>query len=276
MIRITDLPRPVMRDVGRELIVGLTSRRDAGPEEPALDAFIPEMQGVVVRLDVHVEGGDMADAVKRAALARQELADCDVDTWLRHHESFFFVEASRRVGPVVEAAKAIHGAAFPDGLEIVDDYIPDENRACRTAIAVIRAPEHAATLAALRFPMAWLDAWEAALNESDAAFRDAEKARLERSQHIGHGQDAEADFADVALRLRRYVESRASRNDKERVAEGKRLLAPLLNAMKKAKAERLARATRRENEAKAKAPAAPAAPATPSAQPPESPAPAGG
>jgi hypothetical protein len=258
MAKIMDLPRPVMRDVGRELVKGLVARRDAGPAEPGLDAFIPEVEEVVVRLETHVGGGALADAGRRAAVARQELADGDVDTWLRHHESFFSVEASRRVGPHAAAAGAIHGAAFRDGLGIVDDYIPDENRACRTAISVLRAPEHAATLEALRFPMAWLDAWEGALDESDAAFRDAERSRLDRSTHVGHGRDAEVDFADTALRLRRYIDSRASRDDKARIAEGKRLLAPLLSALKKIKTERLARATRRENAGQEAPPSQPA------------------
>jgi hypothetical protein len=95
--------------------------------------------------------------------------------------------------------------------------------------------------------MEWTEAWEAALEESDAAFRDAEKSRLDQAQHIGRGQDAEADFVDVMIRLRRYIDSRASRHDKARIAEGQRLIAPLLSAMKKMKTERLARATRREN-----------------------------
>jgi len=261
MARIADLPRPVMRDLGRELLRGLTSRRDAGPAEPALDAFIPELEGMVSRLDTHVSGGELADAGRRAALARQELADCNVDTWLRHHESFLYTEGNRRIGPHVAAANALHAAAFPEGLGIVDDYIPDENRACRSAIAVLRAPEHATTLSAIGLPSGWLAQWEAALDESDGAFRDASQARQARADHIGKGQDTEADFVDLTLRLRRYIDSRASRNDRARLAEGKQLLTPLLNAMKKVDVERRARATRRENAAPEGEAAPPPAPA---------------
>ncbi len=45
------------------------------------------------------------------------------------------------------------------------------------------------------------------------------------------GQDAEADFVELCVRLRRYVASRAKSSDKARVAEGKTLLAPLLNEL---------------------------------------------
>jgi hypothetical protein len=274
MARISDLPRPVMRDIGRALLRGLTSRRDAGPAEPALDAFIPELEQVVARLDRHVGGGELADAGRRAALARLELADCTVDTWLRHHESFVYIEATRRVGPHVPAAKALHASAFPEGLGIVDDYIPDENRACRSAIAVLRAPENTQALSAIGLPAGWLDQWEAALDESDAAFNEANSARQARTDHVGKGQDTEADFSDLAMRLRRYVGSRASRNDKARIAEGKQLLAPLVEALKKADTDSKARATRRENAAprdEAAPPPPPAAPAPAAAATPPAP-----
>ena len=261
MARITDLPRPVMRDIGRELVKRLQARMDAGPAEPGLDGFIPELSAVVGRLGTHVGGGDLADAGRRAAVARQELADCDVDTWLRHCESFIGIEARRVVGPYIVQVKAIHAAAFPEGLGIVDDYIPDENRACRTAISVLREPEHAAILSAIRFPTTWLSDWEAAIDASDAAFSDAEAARLSRRQHVGLGLDAEAEFAELGLRLRRYIDSRASRSDKARVAEGQALLAPLLDALKKLRTERKARATRREN-AEAEVQAAPEGPSS--------------
>jgi len=244
MARAFDLPRPVKCAVARELVLNLQDRQAAGPPEPGLDGFIPELSAVSARLDTHVDGGELADAGRRAALARLEIADCDVDTWLRHHEGYVRVEAQRRVGPHVTAVRATYEAAFPDGLEPAEDYIPDENRACRTSIAVLRSPEHAPTAAAIGLPLVWLDLWEAAVDESDAALKEVEQRRRSRSQHVGSGQDAEADFVDVVLRLRRYVDSRASRTDKARIAEGKQLLAPLLDAMKKVRTERAARATR--------------------------------
>lgn len=245
--RVSDLSRPEMRDVALQLAGNLEARAAAGPPEPGLDAFILELNAVSGRLVAHVQGGELADATRRAQIARSELADDDVDTWLRHVESFFSVESLRRNGAHVGQVKALRGAAFPDGLAPIDGYIPDESRYCRTALGVLQAQEHAPTLTAIRFPMDWLTYWGTALDESDAAFRDLEKARLDRSQHVSRGEDAEADFTEIAIRLRRYVQSRASRRDKEKVAEGEALLAPLLNALKKMRVERLARATRREN-----------------------------
>lgn len=264
MTRISDLPRPAKRDLGRELLHNLQAREAAGPPEPGLDAFIPEVAAMVGRLEDHVGGGELADAARRAALARLELADCDVDTLYRHHEGYLRTEAQRRVGPYTLAAQATYEAAFPHGLAAVDEYIPDENRACRTSLAVLRSPEHAPTVAAIGLPAAWLDQWEAALEESDDALRAVEQSRLARTQHVGHGQDAEADFTDLMIRLRRYVDSRAARNDKMRIAEGKQLLAPLLNALKKLGVERQARATRRNNAAEPSAPAAPVSQPSPS------------
>jgi hypothetical protein len=198
----------------------------------------------------------LADAARKALLARLEDADIDVDTFLRHVESYIKIEATRRSGPNVAAAQALHSAAFPRGLEPVDEYIPDENRLCRDSIAVLRSPEHAPTVIAIKLPEAWIPSWEAALDESDAAFDALSRSRTSKSVHVGGGQDAEDDFVDAAIRLRKHVESRASRNDKAKIAEGKELLAPLLDALKKARTEERARATRRESaEASALAPA---------------------
>lgn len=263
--QIAHLPRPQMRDITKLLLANLQARAAAGPPEPGLDAYIPELTTVSVRLDTHVGGKELADATRRAQLATLEVADDDVDTWLRHNESFLRIESIRRSGAHVGAAQALHAAAFQEGVEPTSYHIPDENRYCRTALGVLRAQEHQATLAAIEYPTSWLTRWEDALDRSDAAFQDVEKARLDRSQHVGHGEDAEADFVELAVRLRRYVQSRASRSDKERVAEGERLLAPLLNALKKMKAEQQARATRRENGEAAPPPPMPAP--TPTVEP---------
>lgn len=247
MTKIADLTRPEMRDIALQLITLLQARADEGPPEPGLDAFIPELTAVGGRLGVHVGGQVLADAARRAQLARLEVADDDVDAWLRHSESFVYVESIRRTGGYIAATQALHEAAFPDGVEPASDHVPDENRYCRKAIQVLSAPEHHTTLVAIKFPLEWLQTWGAALDESDAAFHEVERARLSRSQHVGHGEDAEADFVETAIRLRRYVQSRASRKDRVKVAEGERLLGPLLNALKKMKTEKQARATRRQN-----------------------------
>lgn len=119
-------------------------------------------------------------------------------------------------------------------------------------------------MAALALPLAWLDTWESAIAQSDTLYGEIEHARTARRTHVSAGQDAEADFVEVCVLLRRYVGSRARSSDKARVAEGKTLLAPLLDELAKLHASAAARATIRENEKKAeKKVAAPVAPAAP-------------
>jgi hypothetical protein len=247
MSTVAELSRPQMLDVGREIMKRLKERKKQGPKEDALDAYIPELDAVVKSLETHVDGKVLADAARTAMLARSEAADIDVDTWLRHHESFVFIEANRRDGPNVAAVKALYATAFPDGLGHIDDYIPDENRLCRDAVTVLESPEHAATVKAIELPAAWLPKWKAALDESDQAFDAVQKARTNKKTHVGAGQDAETDFIDGMVRLRRYIGSRAARSDTAKIAEGRTLLDPLLVMLDKSKAEKGARATRKAN-----------------------------
>ena len=95
--------------------------------------------------------------------------------------------------------------------------------------------------------MEWTHAWEAALNASDAAFEEVQRARTGKTIHVLAGQDAEVAFVDVMVRLRKYIDSRAPRRDTVKVAQGRALLAPLLDMLSKEKAEERARATRKEN-----------------------------
>ncbi len=247
MVTIAQLPRPDMATAGRNIVILLQARQSKGPPEPALDAYIAEIEPVVTALEQGVSGQVLADSALKALHARVEAADIDVDTRYRHHFYYINFEANQRSGPNGSDAQALLAAAFPDGLSHVDAYIPDENRLCRNAIVALRSPEHAATVAAIELPAAWLDAWEEALNESDAAFDAVQKTRTGKSIHVLTGQDAEVAFVDVMSRLRRYIDSRASRSDKVKIAQGRLLIAPLLEMLDKAKAEARARATRREH-----------------------------
>jgi hypothetical protein len=247
LVTIAQLPRPDMAKAGREIMSLLQQRISAGPPEPALDAYIAEFDPVITALEQGVTGQALAASALKALLGKVEAADIEVDTWLRHHFYFINVEASRRGGPNVAAARALEAATFADGLSHVDDYIPDENLLCRHAIAALRSPEHVAAVAAIGLPAGWTAAWEGALNESDASFAAVQKTRTDKSIHVVVGQDAEVAFVDVMVRLRKYVDSRASRTDKVKVAQGKMLLSPLLDMLAKAKAEERARGTRKEN-----------------------------
>ncbi len=260
LVTIAQLPRPDMAKAGREIMSLLQKRFSAGPPEPALDAYIAELDPVLAALEHGVSGQSLAGSALKALLARVETADIEVDTWLRHHFYFINVEAGRRGGPNVAAARALEAATFADGLTHVDDYIPDENQLCRETISALRSPEHASAVAAIGLPAAWTAAWEAALNESDASFAAVQKTRTDKSIHVVVGQDAEVGFVDVMFRLRKYVDSRAARTDKVKVAQGKALLAPLLDMLAKAKAEERARGTRKENAKQGEDKGAPAGP----------------
>ncbi len=247
MVTIAQLPRPAMAKAGREILNLLQARQSAGPPEPALDGYVAEIEPVITALEQGVGGQVLAASALKALLANVEAADIDVDAWLRHHFYYITVEASRRSGPSVAGARALEEAAFPGGLSHVDAYIPDENRLCRNAVAALRSPEHASTAAAIGLPMEWTNAWEAALTASDAAFEEVQRARTGKTIHVLAGQDAEVAFVDVMVRLRKYIDSRAPRRDTVKVAQGRALLAPLLDLLSKERAEERARATRKEH-----------------------------
>ncbi|MBK9261849.1 MAG: hypothetical protein IPM54_18855 [Polyangiaceae bacterium] len=246
-VNLNNISRVEKREIAAGVLANLQARAVQGPAEPALDAYIPELTDITGALATHVTASMVADAKRAARLARLAAADVAVDTWYRHIESYVGIEAGRKLGPHVAEAAALHEAAFPDGLAHVDDPVADENRICRKALMTLRSDEHAATIQAIELPTVWLDRWETALNESDAAFKDVEAAHMDKQSSVNAGRDAEAEWVELFVRLRRYVASRAKRSDTVRVQEGKTLLAPLLDTLAKMKAQAAARATRRRN-----------------------------
>jgi hypothetical protein len=247
----------------------LSERQQKGPAEPGLDAFIPELSILATRLTTHVTGRVLAEATRETQLARAEEADVDVSTWFRHIESFLFVEANRSSGPNVSLARGLYNAACPSGLTHINERIVEKNVHFAETLTVLKDAENAEAIGALKLPVVYLEAFEAALKESDSAIGEVIEARGDKTTHIDLGRDAEDAWVDLIVRLRRYIESRASRTDAARVAEGKALLKPLLDAIEKLKADAAARATRRKS-AGAPKPANPAAQpkvANPAAQP---------
>jgi hypothetical protein len=257
-VTLNQIPRPEKRDIARKLHANLTARAAAGPAEPALDEYISDLDTLVQALTAPLAGNLLADAQRTARLAELDAVDSEVDTSYRHLESYVAIESRRRAGPNVASALALHKAAFPDGLAHIDAPIPDENRVCRESLTVLRSAEYAPTVDAIGLPASWLNSWESWLTQSETIYAAIEKARTARRAHVSAGQDAETDFVELCVRLRRYISSRAKSSDKPRVAEGKALLAPLLDQMAKLRASAAARATIRENETKTPAPAAPA------------------
>ena len=235
-ISLNHIPRPEKRDIAQKLHANLTARASAGPAEPALDEYIPELDALIQALTAPIAGNLLADAQRTARLAELDAVDSEVDTSYRHVESYVAIESRRRAGSNVASALALHKAAFPDGLAHIDAPIPDENRVCRESLTVLRSPEYAPTVAAIGLPAAWLDKWEGWLTQSEAIYTAIVKARTARRAHVSAGQDAETEFVEICVRLRRYVSSRAKSSDKPRVAEGKALLAPLLDEMARMRA----------------------------------------
>ncbi|MDI1443926.1 hypothetical protein [Polyangium sp. 6x1] len=231
--------------ISRELHALLSARAQTGPAEPALDAFIPELDLVALRLDAHVGGKITARAVRVASGCRVEEADAIVDTWTRQIESFLLIAGRHRRSPHAPAARALHQAAFPHGIAFIDDRVPDENAKVRAALKALAAPEHVETLMHLSFPMAWLDTLEAALAESDAAFAEKNSAHGRIDEHVSLGKDTEAQWLDVVLRLRKYIDYRAATADANKRVECQALIAPLRDALDRAKAAAESRATRR-------------------------------
>lgn len=256
MSAMNDIPRTEKRDLAQKLRTNLADRAAAGPAEPALDAYITELDALIQALTAPIMGNLLADAQRTAHLAALDGIDCEVDTCYRHVEGYIDIEAHRRVGPNVVSALALYKAAFPNGLAHVDDPIPAENRVCREALTILRSKDYAPTVTAIELPLSWLSKWESWLDQSETVYAEIEHARTARKTHVSAGQDAEADFVEICVRLRRYVGSRAKSSDKARVAEGRVLLAPLLDEMARLRATAAARATARENEKKVVAPVA--------------------
>jgi hypothetical protein len=263
MTDLKKIPRAEKRDIALKLHDNLAHRHAKGPAEPALDAYIADLAAVGQALNAPIVGSLVANADRTARLAQLDAVDCEVDTSYRHIAGYIDVEAHRRVGPSVALALALQKAAFPDGLAHVEDPVPDENRLCRESLTVLRSAEYAPTVAAIGLPTAWLTSWEASLTQSESIHAAIAQARTARRAHVGAGQDAEIEFTELCVRLRGYVGSRAPFSDKPRLAEGKALLAPLLDALARLRAVAAARATHRENEKKAGPAVAPAAPVAP-------------
>jgi len=246
-VTMNQIPRAEKHDIGSAILANLQARETKGPPEPALDAYIVELTDITEALGTQVETRTLADAKRVARLARLEMADDKVDTYYRHIESYVDIEANRKIGEFIVGAKALHHAAFPDGLEHINDPIADENRLCRDALVVLRSAEHGATVQAIELPTVWLARWESALDESDAALEAVNEARTEKHSSVNAGRDAEGEWVELFVRLRRYVASRAKRNDTAKIQEGKTLLAPLLDVLAKMKAQAAGRQTRRKN-----------------------------
>lgn len=81
MSNLTQVPRAEKRDIARKLHTSLATRAAAGPAEPALDEYIPQLASLVQALSGPITGNLLADAERTARLAELDGVDVDVDTW---------------------------------------------------------------------------------------------------------------------------------------------------------------------------------------------------
>jgi hypothetical protein len=248
MASLTRVPRGEKLVITKGIRKRLADRMAKGPAETGLDGYINELDEVAGQLETHVTGKTAADATRTALDDALDVADTNVDTRMRHIESYLDIEGRRRRGAAVDAARALHDAAFPDGLGPIDDHVIDENIYCRAAINTLRSPEHQETLAAIELPAAWIDGFEAAVGASESILDELIKARGDKSAHVGMGRDVESVWVDLMVRLRRQIASRAKRGDTAKQIENKQLLEPLLVALQKMDAESAARATRKNKQ----------------------------
>ena len=251
MANLADISRAEKLCIAKSIHQNLADRAFSGPPEPGLDIFIKEVGDVAGRLEAHVTGKITADATRTEMLDRLAKADEIVDAWVRRIVRFIDAEARRRMSPTAAPARALLGVAFPKRLDPIDDHVISHNAYCHAAVAVLRSPEHQATIAAMGMPKSWIDDFEASIEASDALADERLKARGDKSAHVGLGREADAIWVDCMARLRHYIHSRAKRGDTAKKIEGARLIDPLVVALKKRDAEAAARATRRERQAAA-------------------------
>lgn len=246
-VPLRQISRSEKGDIARALYARLSARFRRGPPEGVLDDYLPQLQDVAGRLDTPVVDGPAHEAERAQRIAAVVSADDEVDTYLRHIEGYLVVEGLRRTGSNGALARAFHDVAFPDGLAHIDDRIVEENFHCRASLAVLRAPEHGATLAALGLPLAWLERWSEALDASDTAISKVLRTRATQSDQATGAQperDAEAEWVDLMTNLRRHVTNRAERDDIARIEEGRELLRPLFDALQKLRMDDAAKAAR--------------------------------
>jgi len=252
MTGLRSISRVEKLDIAKGIHLRLLARLAANGPEPALDGFIAPLEALTKRLEGHVSGDASASAASTSLLSRLDVADDEVDTLLRHVENYLLVEGRRRSGVYVIAARNLHDNAFPQGVSCVDARISEENAYCKRAIEVLRSPEHEATIKGIKLPLSWIDAFEVAVDKSDALNNELLNSRGDKSEHVRFARAVENEWVNLMRRLRNHIASRADASDLQKKQEGERLLEPLLLALKKLSADAAARATRRKKNAEAK------------------------
>lgn len=239
--------RDEKRRIALEIRDNLAERAANGSPDGILDPFISKSAAVGDALAIQIEEKSAASAERTALLAENDADDDEVDRWYRHTFRYLEVESMRRHAPDHVAIVGLLTTAYPDGLEHVAARVPDENEEVRKALVVLGNPENAGTLAAIAFPTAWLEALDLAVKKSEASFEAYQAAIGDKSSAVAMGRDTEDDWVQWARAITHAIALRSSGANIEVVEEGKRLIAPLTNAVKQLRSEARARATRKKN-----------------------------
>ncbi len=248
MASFTQIPRHEKKRIASELHDNFAARADQGPADTLLDPFIAKFAGSRDSLVEHVEGKSTALAQRAAVLSACDVADDEVDRWYRHLYRFIEVESIRRHNPHQLSISGLISAAYPDGLEHVDDRIPDQNEQVRRALIAFRDSQFADTLKGTALPLEWLENLDSAMQQSDSTFAAYQATFSDAATAVSLGRDAEAEWVQLARGVLSAIELRAMDGGADSAAEGKRLVAPLTDAIRKLRTESRTRATKRKNE----------------------------
>ena len=246
MAGLEKVPRAEKKRVASEIHDNLVARATSGPPDALLDPFIAKTAKVCDAVGVQVDDKSAALAEKAALLAANDVDDDEVDRWYRHIFYYLEVERLRRHGPDEAGVEALLNATYSDGLSHVNDRIPDQNDEVRKTITAFRNPEVAGTLAAIAFPLVWLESLDAAVQKSAASFSAYEAAMGDASTAVAMGRDAEDDWVEWARALTHANALRSSGAAIDVVEEGKRILAPLTNAVRHLRTQAKTRATKKK------------------------------
>lgn len=245
MASLSQVSRDEKRRIAAEIHDNLFARSSSGPADALLDPFIAKSAAIRDALAEHVSDKSAAQAERSALLAECDVNDDEVDRWYRHIFRYLEVEALRRHAPEQGMIDALLTAAFPQGMDHVDDRIPDQNEEVRKTLQSIRNPEYSATLTAILLPLAWLDALDVASKKSDGSFTAYQSSMGDASTAVALGKDAEKEWVTWARALGNAMALRSSSANAETTEEGKRLIAPLTNAIRGLRSQARARATKR-------------------------------
>ena len=246
MASLEKVSRVNKRRVASEIHDNLEARATSGPPDSLLDPFIAKTAKVRDALGAQVDDKSAALAEKAALLAANDIDDDEVDRWYRHTYYYLEVERLRRHGPDDVGVEALLKTAYSDGLSHVNDRIPDQNEEVRKTITALRHPEVAGTLAAIAFPTGWIDSLDAAVQKSAQSFAAYQAAMGDASTAVAMGRDAEDDWVSWARALTHAMALRSTGADIDVVEEGKRIIAPLTNAVRHLRTQAKTRATKKK------------------------------